>query len=191
MIHLSNKQFNTYKDGLNLKFLQKYCEDHGEKRTFERGGILVRESEPSHWIGYVAKGCFKYVVKNITENRDYITGFAFEDEFVGDFPNCVDNRKSVVSIVAMTVSEVYLIDGQQLQSLLANRNLAHIYKQLYLQIYTQYLDSYRMTVRERYRNLLHRCPQVVQQINLKDIASFLRMTPTTISNIRREITFEQ
>ena len=130
-------------------------------------------------------------VNNKTENRDYITGFAFVDEFVGDFPNCIDNRKSVVSIVSMTVSEVYLIDGQQLQSLIENRDFAHFYKHLFLQIYTQYLDSYRMTVRERYRNLLQRCPQIVQQINLKDIASYLRVTPTTISNIRREITFEQ
>ncbi len=186
-----NKQFNTYKDGLDLELLREYCMEHGEVRIFGRDEMLVREGEMSRWLGYVAKGCFKYIVKNKTENRDYITGFAFEDEFVGDFPNCIDNRESAVSIVAMTASEVYLIDGLQLISLLENGNLAHIYKQLFLQIYTQYLDSYRMTVRERYRNLLQRCPQIVQQINLKDIASFLRVTPTTISNIRREITFEQ
>ena len=191
MIHQPNKHFNTYKEGLDLEFLRKYCMEHGEIRIFHRDETLVCEGEMSRWLGYVAKGCFKYIVKNKTENRDYITGFAFVDEFVGDFPNCINNRKSVVSIVSMTVSEVYLIDGQQLQSLIENRDFAHIYKHLFLQIYTQYLDSYRMTVRERYRNLLQRCPQIVQQINLKDIASYLRVTPTTISNIRREITFEQ
>lgn len=186
-----NKHFNTYKEGLNLEFLRKYCMEHGERRVMKRGEMLEEASEPAQLVGYVAKGCFKYIVKNQTENRDYITGFAFEDEFVGDFPNCIDNRKSAVSIVAMTASEVYLINGQQLLSLLENRDYAHVYKHLFLQIYTQYLDSYRMTVRERYSNLLNRCPQIVQQINLKDIASFLRVTPTTISNIRREITFEQ
>ena len=191
MTHQQNKHFNTYKEGLDLEFLRDYYMEHGKMRMFQRGEILVREGEMSRWLGYVAKGCFKYIVKKQTENRDYITGFAFENEFVGDFPNCIDIRKSAVSIVSMTASEVYLIDGQQVQSLLENRNLAHIYKHLFLQIYTQYLDSYRMTVRERYRNLLQRCPQIVQQINLKDIASFLRVTPTTISNIRREITFEQ
>jgi CRP-like cAMP-binding protein len=186
-----NKQFNTYKEGLDLEFLREYCIEHGEMRIFHRAEVLVREGEKSRWLGYVAKGCFKYTINNKTENRDYITGFAFENEFVGDFPNCINKRESLVSIVAITSSEVYMIDGQQLQLLLENRNLALIYKYLFQQIYTQYLDSYRMTVRERYRNLLYRCPQIVHQINLKDIASFLRVTPTTISNIRREITFEQ
>jgi len=32
MTHQSNKQFNTYKDELNIKMLRKY----GEERTFER-----------------------------------------------------------------------------------------------------------------------------------------------------------
>ena len=60
---------------------------------------------------------------------------------------------------------------------------------LFAQVYAQYLDTYRMTTRERYKRLLIRCPELVQSINLKDIASYLKVTPTTISNIRREITF--
>ena len=59
----------------------------------------------------------------------------------------------------------------------------------FTQIYAQYLDTYRMTTRERYKRLLLRCPELVQSISLKDIASYLKVTPTTISNIRREITF--
>ena len=51
---------------------------------------------------------------------------------------------------------------------------------LFSQVYTQYLDTYRMTTRERYKRLLLRCPEIVQCINLKDIASYLKVTPTTI-----------
>ena len=60
---------------------------------------------------------------------------------------------------------------------------------LFSQVYTQYLDTYRMSTRERYTELLRRCPNLVQNISLKDIASYLKVTPTTISNIRREVTF--
>lgn len=35
-----NKQFNTYKEGLDLEFLREYCMEHGERRTFERGETL-------------------------------------------------------------------------------------------------------------------------------------------------------
>ena len=41
-------------------------------------------------------------------------------------------------------------------------------------VYQRDLDHYRYTARGRYRRLLDRCPQVVQMLSLKDIASFLR-----------------
>ena len=188
------KDFNTYKEGLDLETLHCYCIEHGEARTFLRGEVLERGGEPSHGLGYIDKGCFKYSVRNLLEQKDYITGFAFTDEFVGDFPNCMDYNCSCVSIVAQTTSKVFLIDGKELKGLFETDkhimdNTSDIYKHLFLQIYSQYLDSYRLTVKERYTQLLRRCPQIVQQINLKDIASFLRVTPTTISKIRKEITF--
>ena len=34
------KQFNTYKEGLDLEFLREYCMEHGERRTFLRGERL-------------------------------------------------------------------------------------------------------------------------------------------------------
>lgn len=194
MTHQQNKHFNIYKEGLDLEVLRRYCEEHGEVRTFLRGEALEHEGELSQWLGYVEKGCFKYCVRNLSEQRDYITGFAFTDEFVADFPNCMEHLCAHVSIIAQTTSKVSLIDGKDLKGLFEmNKSMkdtmSDIYKHLFLQVYTQHLDSYRLTVKEQYIQLLHRCPQIVQQINLKDIASFLRVTPTTISKIRKEITF--
>ena len=100
----------------------------------------------------------------------------------------MSRQPAVVSIVAMGNSEVYIIDGKKLFSVIDNQTIGHIYERLFEQIYSQYLDTYRMTTRERYKCLLMRCPEIVQSINLKDIASYLKVTPTTISNIRREIT---
>ena len=59
MTHQSNKHFNTYKEGLDLEILRKYCLEHGEVRTFLRGEVLEREGGSSHRLGYIEKGCFK------------------------------------------------------------------------------------------------------------------------------------
>ena len=34
------KDFNTYKEGLDLEVLRQYCMEHGEVRTFLRGETL-------------------------------------------------------------------------------------------------------------------------------------------------------
>lgn len=109
--------FNSYKEGLDLKFLQDYCLKHGQLLHFERGEELEHAGNPARWIGYVNKGCFKYTVHNQAQDKDYITGFAFQNEFVADYPNCMYGRESEVSIVADTACEVYAIEGCELRRL--------------------------------------------------------------------------
>ena len=38
LTHQPSKQFNTYKEGLDLELLREYCIEHGEVQTFLRGG---------------------------------------------------------------------------------------------------------------------------------------------------------
>ena len=171
---VEEKHFNTYKEGLDLQFLYDYCMEHGERRTMERGETLEEAGEPSRWIGYVERGCFKYMVHNDEEGKDYCTGFVFEGEFVADYPYCLDGDKAEITIEA----DMLRIGMQLMQN-------------LFKMVYARDLDYYRYSARGRYRQLLERCPQVVQMLSLKDIASFLNITPTYLSKLRKEITFER
>ena len=47
MTHQQNKQFNTYKKGLDLEFLREYCMEHGELHGMERGKTLEDARELS------------------------------------------------------------------------------------------------------------------------------------------------
>ena len=102
MAHLSHKHFNSYKEGVNLEFLRDYCIEHGETRLMKRGEVFEKAGEPSQLVAFVERGCFKYMVHNGEERKDYCTGFAFEGEFVADYPNCLSGKKSEVTIVAGT-----------------------------------------------------------------------------------------
>ncbi len=185
--------FNSYINGLDLSALNEYCINHGRLTQYAKGDYFIKAGEESQYIGFVECGYFNYMVHNSSEQKDYLTGFAFESEFVGDYPNCLSSKTSEVTIVAGTSSKVFQLTGEELRKLLDSDGMKDLKQaisdHLFSQVYTQYLDTYRMTTRERYKRLLLRCPEIVQSINLKDIASYLKVTPTTISNIRREITF--
>ena len=142
------------------------------------------------------RGCFKYMVHNDEEGKDYCTGFAFEGEFVVDFPYCLDGDVSEVSIEADMPCKVCIISGRELQELFDSdpKMMLHnvrILKNLFKMVYGRDLDHYRYTARSRYRRLIDRCPQVVQMLSLKDIASFLNITPSYLSTLRKEMTFGQ
>ena len=57
------------------------------------------------------------MARNDEEGKDYCTGFAFEGEFVADFPYCLDGDVSEVSIEADMPCEVRIISGRELQAL--------------------------------------------------------------------------
>lgn len=185
--------FNSYINGLDLSALNEYCVNLGRLTQYDKGDYFIKAGEESRFIGLVECGYFNYMVHNSSEQKDYITGFAFEREFVGDYPNCLSNKTSEVTIVAGNSCKVFQLGGEELGKLLDSNGMRELKQaisdHLFSQVYTQYLDTYRMTTRERYKRLLLRCPEIVQSISLKDIASYLKVTPTTISNIRREITF--
>ena len=60
---------------------------------------------------------------------------------------------------------------------------------LFVQTYTNLLDQYRFDAHSRYLRLLNRCPQIVQLVSLKNISSYLNITPQMLSRIRKCITF--
>ena len=196
MTQQMNKHFNTYKEGLDIEVLRQYCMKHGERRVMERGETLEDVGEPAQWVAFVECGCFKYMVHNDEEGKDYCTGFAFEGEFVADFPYCLDGDASEVTIEADMPCEVRVISGAELQCLFdtdpaMEKMDVKILKNLFKMVYSRDLDHYRYTARGRYRRLLDRCPQVVQMLSLKDIASFLKISPIYLSKIRKELTFGQ
>ena len=186
--------FNSYIRGLDLEFLKTYCMEKGKLLSLSRGEILEDVGKPAQWVAYVVKGCFKYIVRNEVEAKDYITGFVFEREFVADYPNCLYGTKSEIRIEANTPCEVYAIRGNDLLDLYEESEDKasigrHIAEHLFMQTYSRFLDHYRLDARGRYEHLIARCPDIVQQLSLKEIASFLNMTPQMLSKIRKDITF--
>ena len=68
---------------------------------------------------------------------------------------------------------------QELEKILA--------EELFVQTYKRLLDIYCKTPTELYVDLVRRYPDFLNYITLREIASFLRVTPETISHIRKNI----
>ena len=193
------------KNSIDIEALREFCEREGKMVEYRKGDQLEREGDPARWFGYVTEGCFKYVTYGISErlrvgdhrsgiDREHITWFSFEGEFVTDYPNCLDGRPSQTTIKAMMPSRMLRVSGEQLMDFFRQdaekmELRSVIAEHLLRQHRACYIDLHRATTRERYERLLQRCPGIVEHLDLQDIASFLNVTPKTISMIRKDITF--
>jgi CRP-like cAMP-binding protein len=182
------------KNSIDLELLRNFCEQEGQSVEYQKGEWMECEGDPAQWFGFVAEGCFKYVTRGISDDREHITWFSFAGEFVGDYPACLDGSPSQTTIEAMLPSRVLKVSGEQLMSLF-RQNIeimelrGIISDHLLSQARARYLDFHRATARERYELLLHRCPGIVEHLPLNAISSFLCITPQMLSKIRKDITF--
>ena len=63
-------------------------------------------------------------------------------------------------------------------------------KIIIIQIYDRLIDLYKKSPKERYLYLIKSCPEILQLITLKELASYLKITPTYLSRIRKSLLTE-
>ena len=102
-------------NSIDLQVLRNFCEQEGEMVEYRKGEQMEHEGDPAHWFGFVTEGCFKYVTYGISDDREHITWFSFEGEFVTDYPNCLDGRPAQTTIKALMPSRMLRVSAEQLE----------------------------------------------------------------------------
>jgi CRP-like cAMP-binding protein len=137
----------------DYKMLREFCEQEGELVTYHKGDQLEREGDPARWFAFVTEGCFKYVTRGISDDKEHITWFSFDGEFVGDYPAALYGSPAQNTIEAMMPSRVFRVTGEQFVNWFRESSdrmeLRCIIGELFLsQIKNRNLDHYRATARE-------------------------------------------
>lgn len=188
------KEFNKYLKETDLNLIKEVCINKGRLTPFSRNEYFSRAGDVVAQVGFIKQGAFRYVCVNPSEEKEYSTGFAFEKEFVTDYPACIYKVPSEISIQAITSSEVYICNMQEIVQIF-NENIdtqtqaRNNAERILFCVYQNYIDLYRKTPEERYKEIMCRCPEILQILTLKELSSYLKITPITMSKIRRKITF--
>lgn len=185
------KEFNTYIDGIPLEFWRDLCREEGTLRKLKKGEYFLTHGDVCKYLGYIESGSFKYAV--YTKNgEEKIVGLETIGGFVANWPYCLQKLPSQVSIIANADSEISCLPVSKIIKRMGDDtnfeklvNLAT--KEMFYTIYGRIIDLYTKTPKERYDDLLNICPRIFEIFDLKDIASFLNITPIYLSRIRKNL----
>jgi CRP-like cAMP-binding protein len=151
--------------------------------------LLLRENTISDYIYYIEKGVARiYYNKNDKEVTEWI---ALEDQFFLSITSFFNRTPSHLVIQTIQPSIVYGIHHDQFMKLASQY---HDVERLLRKMVTSslILSQERMrsiqfeTAQQRYQRLLNHSPQIIQQVPLSYIASFLGITLETLSRIRAQ-----
>jgi CRP-like cAMP-binding protein len=119
--------------------------------------------------------------------------FAFEGWWIADNYSFLTGEPATYTIDALEDSELLLLSKQAEDQLLQKIPKFERYFRLLLQnnlIATQrrLMSSHSQSAEERYQQLIDGCPTIPQRVPQHMMASFLGITPETLSRIRKQMT---
>ena len=185
------KEFNTYIERIPLEFWRDLCREEGTLRKIKKGENFLSSGEVCKKLGYIESGSFKYVAYT-KKGDERIVGLETIGGFVANWPYCLQKLPSRVSIIANTDSEISCLPVSKIIKMIEEdsgfENLVnHATKEMFYTVYDRTIDLYTKTPKERYDDLLSVCPKIFEIFDLKDIASFLNITPIYLSRIRKKL----
>jgi CRP-like cAMP-binding protein len=127
-----------------------------------------------------------------TEGNDVTTNFYSDKQVVFEVSSFFNRTIARENIQAIIDSEGWMITYEQLNTLFHTmpefREFGrHILVRGFAGLKTRMLSMITETAEERYENLLKTNPEILQHAQLKHIASYLGITDTSLSRIRKEI----
>ncbi len=182
--------FNTYYENIEPEFWRDLCVNTGELLHFERGEDFVTVGQVAKYIGYIKCGIMKYVAYS-DDGSEHVMGMEFDGGFIADFPFSFSGKKARLSIVASTPCEVYCVRVEEVtRRMKSDEAMRDIILQateaVFSTVYDRYIDLYCLSPRQRYEDLITRSPDIFLHFSLRDIASYLKITPTHLSRIRKK-----
>ncbi|MFY7839650.1 MAG: Crp/Fnr family transcriptional regulator [Lacibacter sp.] len=181
------RSFNLFSNDEIEKALQA-----ASYRKIGKCGFLIREEQVCKHVWFVQSGLFRSFYTNTT--GEVITYcFAFANTFITAYSSFLTQEKSVENIHALSDAEVYAIPREtilQLEQSSTNwlRFSKLIAEQEYMKMEQRVFLLQKENAENRYKDLLEKHPDYLQQIPLQHLASYLGITQRHLSRIRRAIT---
>lgn len=160
-------------------------------KKLRRKQYLLQEGDPCKYTAFVSKGALRSYTLD-EKGNEHIIQFAVEGWYIADLYSFITGEPATYNIDAIEDSELLLISRQAQNELIAK--VPQYEKFIFLQMQSAYVALQRrltamisMTTEEKYTKLIKTYPDIVQRVPQHMIASYLGLTPETLSRARKNI----
>jgi CRP-like cAMP-binding protein len=171
---------------------QEFLKQYLTPKRLRKKQYLLQEGDICKHLCVVEKGALKAYVLNET-GEEHITAFALEGWTMGDLSSFIKAEPSTLNIDALEDCELVLISKSAHDELLQKMPKYETYfrklmTDAYMALQKRTTNMISLPLEERYNALTLMYPNIVQRVPQHMIASFMGLSPETLSRIRSRIT---
>lgn len=162
-----------------------------EAIDFNKNDYLIEKGKTANYYYFLETGFLRsYTID--TEGNDITTKFFSEQDIVIDWHSYFLKNPCKESIQALTAGKCWKISFGNFMKLFKIEAFREVGRTRLVNNYFE-LKNHSISViadqaKDRYLNLMKEKPSIVQNVPLKHIATYLGITDTSLSRIRKEIT---
>ena len=164
------------------------CLPHFQLRSYPKKHFLIEEGNRVDQQYYVLKGCLRTYL--LDGDKEHTIQFAIENWWVSDYISYYTGAASQLRVECIEDVELLSIKKQTLEKLIAEiPALEHFFRlQLegaFVSFQKRILGNLHKSAQERYDDFLKSYPNIGQRVKNYQIASYLGVTPESLSRIRK------
>ncbi|MBK6267160.1 Crp/Fnr family transcriptional regulator [Marivirga sp. S37H4] len=165
-----------------------------KKVDFLKNDFLLNEGKVANQYWFIEKGFVRSFATD-PEGKDISTNFYSVGDVVIDWPSFFLRNSTRENIQALTDCICWQLDFETFQHLFHSIETFREHGRArlvgsYFALKQNSISMITDQAKERYKKLVKEKPQIVQNVPLKQLATYLGVTDTSLSRIRKEIASE-
>lgn len=152
--------------------------------------VLLSEGEIASHIYFIDSGALR--LWNNDDGRDITVQFFFENQIVASFESWYQKKPSIFTIESIENTTVMALSSDSFNQIIKqfpeiNMYLTKLISERFVSYTNYFLTRIKDSPEKRYQDLVDNEPEIVERVPQHYIASYLGITPVSLSRIRNRI----
>jgi CRP-like cAMP-binding protein len=179
------KKITQFSDS-DLDIVLKYF----EKKVFKKKTIIIESGKVSNEVYLILKGCIRLFCEK--DGEELTTYFFTENMFAGTYDSFISRNPTRISMEALEDTDVLALSYKSLEELYKvfpkmNEFVRKSIEERFVVLHDLFTSYLLNRPEERYIHLLNERPELLLRVPQHQIASFIGVTPVSLSRIRNRV----